>query len=688
MNVVISQSDSRENLIVNGLEMLKNNNLWQFPSDPVLLIIDIPSPIGHPWSLDCGSLLQLIDLLQRNGVDEIYLFPSLHFHFDMNKVIDNLGLTPFLDIKGVHLWNPWNEVEVVKEGGISSTNEQDSASDEDFEEDVDEEVVDFGSIVVYTQIKTMGTDSLWSSLSHLYSINTYYSAFSKTRANNPVNYQGDPSGEILWDWLGNLFNNDNKNESETENEPIDSQLNFPPLLVINDGFQVVDSESQYFWDEAHLQEPGLIFIGTDLKDVEQTTYQYLTINQEKAWFYKNHPHFRGTNPLTPLISSDSDTITPFELNITPRTDPYTIKHFQALPGQLDEGEELQSYLLKPLLRNILFEDFPNHDQMILLMGNAPPDPPIPATIIIYGDNALESTKDARFQFLNTHEIEKEPFDLLGIKIGGTKIVSDDALELEILRKQRKLRQKIDILGQQFEEFKISLGDKDISEERDYLILVKNKKFQLVVQKIRMKIENLRINMQAKNSLLRIKFSEPKLVENTNIIRIPTDRSLGWDFLVDLTYHWKMGKSPSLYNFYRNHKSMYNFPPVPKEWYKSQKENLKIFINSIMQEWSTPLQPELKRKEQEIKEHQKEALLRIKAENNVANSKIFAEYDPPLKELSEKVHQLKKENQILKKQNRKVKIQAFVEKLKRSPTSPSSPISPPEDTNPIDPEEDL
>ncbi len=683
MTVVISQSDSRENLIVNGLEMLKNQNQWQFPSDSVLLIIDIPSPIGHPWSLDCGSLLQLIDLLQKNGVDEIYVFPSLHFHFDMNKVMENLGLAPFLETRGVHIWNPWKEVEIVKDSDNSSTIEQDTTSDDS--------VIDFGAIIVYTQIRTMGTDSLWSSIAQLYLIYTYYSTYSKTQENKPVNHQGDPSGEIFWDWLRKLFETENPNESESENESINSPLNFPPLLIINDGFQVVDSESQYFWDEAHLQEPGFIFIGTNLKDVEQITYQYLTISQETTWFYKNHPNFRGTNTLTPLISSDTDTITPFELNISPRTDPYTNKHFQALLGQLDDGGELQSYLLKPLLRNILFDDFPNHDQITLLMGNSPPDPPFQASIIILGDNALKTTKDARFQFLNTHELEKEPFNILGIKIGGTKILSDDALEREILLKQRKLRQKIDKLGQKFENFKVSLGDKEIPEERDYLILVKNKKHQLVVQKIRMKIENLRINMQAQNSLLKIKLSEPNLVENTNIIRIPTDRSLGWDFLIDLTYHWKSGNSPSLYNFYRNHEYMYNFPSVSKEWHKSQKENIKIFINSIMQELSTPLQPEIKRKVQEIKEHKKEALLRIKAENDVANSKILAECDPPLKELSAKVKQLKKDNQILKKQTRKVKIQEFWEKLKRSPSSQSSqpsPISQPEDTNPIDPEEEL
>ena len=689
MTVVISQSDSYANLIVKGLDLLKNQSQWQFPAEPVLLIIDIHSPVGHPWSLDCGSLLRLVDYLQKNGVGKIYVFPSLHFNFKMNKVMENLGLTPFLETKGLQLWNPWKKLEVVQNEDKMAVTDHPT-----IEQSKEEEHIDFGSIIVYTQLRTMGDDSLWSTLTQLYSLYTYYSEYSKIRASNPANYQGDPSGDMLWDWLAKLFKNENKDES------IDLPLNFP-LLIINDGFQVVNSESQYFWDEIQVQEPHLGFIGTDLREVEQIAFQYLTINQDTAWYYKNHPNFRVTNSLTPLISSNMDSITPFVLNFSSRTDPYTNKHFQTLLGQLDDSEEFQSYVFIPLLRGILYDDFPNHDHITILMGNTPPDPPIQKTIIIYGDSTLETTKDARFQIQNTHELEKEPFEIMGKNFGGSKMLPDEALEREILRKQRKFRQKIEKLSQKFEDFKISLEEKEILEERDYLILVKNKKFQLMVQNIRMKIELLQTNMQTQNSLLKIKLSAPKLVENTNIVRIPTDRSLGWDFLVDLIYQWKPKKSPALYNFYRNCETVYNFPAVSKQWHQSQNEHIKTFIQSEMKERSTPMQPGMEKKVQEIKEHQKKAILRIKTEFKVAKSKIIAECDPLLAELSAKIHQLKKENLKLKQKARKVKMHACWKRIRnfgkkflrsRSPVGNStqdleptpSPSSPPDDAIPIKP----
>ncbi|MHA1619991.1 MAG: hypothetical protein ACTSVZ_11990 [Promethearchaeota archaeon] len=686
MTVVISQSDSRKNLVVNGLEMLKNQSQVQFSAKPVLLIIDIPSPIGHPWSLDCGSLLCLVDYLKKNRADEIYLFPSLHYHFEMEKVLETLGLMPFLESKALCLWNPWLEPD-SSQNGITDSDQP------IIENPTLAPSSDFGTIIVYTQLRTMGSNSLWSSLSQLFSLHIHFSEFSKTQADFPVNHQINPSGEILWEWLGNMF----------EKEIFDLPPNFPPPIIINDGFNVVNSESQYFWDEAQLYEPHFSFIGTDLREVEQITFDYLTINQETAWFYKTHPNFRVTTTITPVITSNMDSLDPYVLKFSQNNDPYTKQHFQVLPGKLDDKEELQFYIITPLLRGILYDDFPNHEKIAVLMGNAPPDPPLQASIIIYGDNALEATEDARFQFLNTHELEKEPFILLGIKIGGSRILSDDALEREILSKQRKLRQKIDKAGQKFEEFKISLGEKEIHEERDYLILLKNKKFQMQVQIIRMKIETLRINMQAKNDLLKIKLLEPKLIENKNIIRIPTDRSFGLDFLVDLAYHWKKGKSPALHIFYRICENFYRFPLIPQGWHKDQRNIVKKFIQSIMQEWSTPLQPEIKNNAQKIREHQKEALARIKSETNVANSKIAAECDPTLAELSAKVRQLKKENQKLKKTIRKEKFQTYVQDVKnlgdkfsrsvpsddnssQNPTPIPSPstTSSQDDTNPDDP----
>jgi len=165
-----------------------------------------------------------------------------------------------------------------------------------------------------------------------------------------------------------------------------------PDLVINDIFYILEGAGPYIYKDSNFKKTGLMILGTDAIAVDMITLKLIntnTILYEDA-VYRNLG-FHDISRIN-IIGENPDNIKISIEECVSKLEDINLPKFYIKAGKMCLGEFEQAYHLLNLLKSYMIKDMKYLSKTSFLIGLNPPEPEILNNIILFGDNAIKSTK--------------------------------------------------------------------------------------------------------------------------------------------------------------------------------------------------------------------------------------------------------------------------------------------------------
>jgi len=175
-----------------------------------------------------------------------------------------------------------------------------------------------------------------------------------------------------------------------------------PDLVINDLFYVLEGAGPFIYIDSNLKNTGFMVIGNDAVAVDSITLELLNIDINKQDLLNEaHDKKIGIANLSEikLIGEDIDK-NKLDINFcASKLEDVEVKNTDIKSGRLCSGCFNQAYHLLNLMKSNMTKDLKYIKRQSLLIGEKPQEPESLENILIFGDCAINSTKDRTFRKL-------------------------------------------------------------------------------------------------------------------------------------------------------------------------------------------------------------------------------------------------------------------------------------------------
>jgi hypothetical protein len=583
---VIVEGETPARTLESGWKILKTENL-QLPSQArILVLIDTPVPEGNPASINPDSFLMLIKCLQGESPESITILPNTLWGTDPIKNITELGLIQLFPRLGIQLSNFT-----------------------DFNQDPKKFFQSFTYLVMITQVRVDPVFPLWSSIPSLASYIP------------PTIQQPLTGNDYIKIWI------------QESKQVYDWRI---PDLVINDAFYILQGNGPLIQSNTTAIKTQTMIMSTDIGVVDRITYSFLGLDSDLHSCLDEAVKVGFKVPQIMEIESNvSVKAGRYKLKIPP-IDPTQI-FIPSLTLCLGTMNVSLKYSLMQLLfslKSILIKDAYFMGNWYLLAGDNPSLPGIDGPIVLFGDEAIQSTEAFEFrQLVETKKVySAEELDTIIYRNDG--IMRDKVLKLE--EYNRSLQEKID--------------EKEDLLDREEAVIQANKNKEKKILKLKYKQTNLALKMRMQNEKAQIQNSVPKIHLNEKILEIPGKPPSSWEPLLPLAFFWTTQETPTLRHFIRKtkefyHYSEYNFRKIRQQW-KIRKNN----SQRLIKERYITAKKEMPKKLQELK---------LKYDGQTKNEK--ASYQKAMKVIDEKyaplrlkVIEKRKQAKLEQKQNKKVR----------------------------------
>jgi len=211
----------------------------------------------------------------------------------------------------------------------------------------------------------------------------------------------------------NFLDND-KYKQDLASKIIDVFTIKKPNLVINDLFYILEGAGPYIYKDSILNKTGIIIVGTDALSVDTVTLKLLKLDELKIELYI----IAGTRglgkPELTEIDILGENINKIDIDIdlcVSRLEDINIKNITIKPGRYCSGCFESSYHLLNLMKTNMVKDLKYISKSIFLVGDNPPDPEGLENIIIFGDCAINSTKNSSYRNITVKTKKKDKVKL-------------------------------------------------------------------------------------------------------------------------------------------------------------------------------------------------------------------------------------------------------------------------------------
>ncbi|MHA1721164.1 MAG: hypothetical protein ACTSWX_07335 [Promethearchaeota archaeon] len=563
--VAIAEGNNATESLNNGLNLLGGLSKFLSKEDNVLILIDLQCPFTCPSSINQETLNALLSNIYSIGVSKIQVLPGVMWGIDQKKALKLLGLEELLQ----------------NFGAISITYEELYK----FSAPIMDEIT---KIICISQIRTEPLWKLTSSSYLIWFLNSPKKRW-KNILNNRENYN-DERIKYIFDFL-------------------DKKI---PTLYINDSYFLLTGNGPFAWNTTKSIKIQKIFLSKNIFALDWITFEHFGLDPNinpllKSAFDRNLIE-KELFTINSEVKSEIPIIKFPELNLNKI-------HLEGLTlylGELSNSEKYILYQFIFMIRDILLKDSSNFGNWAIFAGNNPPDPDICCDIIVFGDNAIKSTKNHKFRTI-AHKTS-EMINLMGFEFGVGEILEGDELEKAILIQQRKIRQKVEKTRKKYGNLIETLNnlaetsDEDVKREKEETKRKYQMKMEIKINKFQYQIEKLRINIIAKHKIQSIRSKLLNLTLNERVIDVPGNPPLGWDSLIYLSHFWKNKQIPTLNLFIRISSEFYAYPSFNKNKVNAKLRKLKKQLKKREKEKNKILgsknKSELKKIESETKKELK------------------------------------------------------------------------------------
>ena len=415
-DVVLTKNDSPTKAINKGIELLGGISRFIEKEDKIFIKTNLRALNGFPVNASMDSLRALIILCKEAGAKEICVGGFPEYGTKTSTLSNALGLKSYLGKLGVEL--------IYLDDQITSPFSSVDVNGKNIEYPT--RVLEADKLVILNQVSV---DPLFKFTLSL--LNSYSLVSSKSQKIDKIIRSGKDY-LLLDQYRQDLISN-----------ILDVFSIKKPCLVINDLFYFLEGAGPFIYKDSNLIRTGLVVSGSDALAVDSITLNLLKIDLLSSDILLEARN-RGLgitnvskiNLKGEILDANKLTVN-FSVN---KLSDITINNTYLQMGRICSGCFKEAYYLLNFMKTHLTKDLKYIRNQSMLLGENPPEPDTVENLIIFGDCAIESTKNRDFRYIQ--EPKKDNF----IKKLRSKIQKDTSSQKEPVMKEKVNKSIVELPG--------------------------------------------------------------------------------------------------------------------------------------------------------------------------------------------------------------------------------------------------
>ncbi|MFX0104160.1 MAG: DUF362 domain-containing protein [Candidatus Hodarchaeota archaeon] len=387
--VTVSKGNTPKESLAKGIERLGGLSRFIDEGEQVFIKLNLNIPSGFPSNTNFEVLEALIASCKETGAKKIYLGSFPLKGIPIKTISDLMNLEEFFKIVGAELAfldnsDDYNKKDINQEQ--LKKIKYDSLikieiNDKEFL--IPKVVLNSDKFITVNQINVNPLFRFNSSLLNSYSIiSTKYQEIKKSKSGNKDYISLD---QYKKDLISNI---------------LDVFTIKQPNLIINDLFYVLEGAGPYIYKDSNLKKTGLMIIGNDAIAVDFVTMQVLNLEFNDSELIeqarKNNIPIAEFSNIKVLGEKIEDLKTDIELCVS-NLEKIQIKNFSIKSGNYCSGCFKQAYHILNLMKTYMGKDLKYNLNNSFLFGENPIEPENISNILLFGDCAVNSTKNYNFR---------------------------------------------------------------------------------------------------------------------------------------------------------------------------------------------------------------------------------------------------------------------------------------------------
>lgn len=371
--IAIIKSDSPQEAILEGIRKLGGISKFISRDDQVFLKINLRLPHGFPVNSNFDVAKILIELCKEAGAKKIYIGSFPNKVIDLKTLSDMLDLNNYFESIGAELAF-LDDQDKFPLDNITINNNQ-------FK--VPKVILNSDKIISINQVSVHPLFKCNLSLINSYSMvpNRYQAIQKIVRAGKDY--------LLLDQYKKDLISN-----------IMDVFSIKKPNLVINDLFYFLEGAGPYIYSDSEINKTNLIILGEDAVAVDLITLRILNLDPFKSELI-NESQVRGIG-ISDLnkIKIIGESLDNSVLNVKfcgYKLEEINPQNTNIKSGRYCAGCYNQAYHLLNLMKTHMTKDLKYIRKQSFLIGDKPQEPEYPENVILFGDCAINSTKERDFR---------------------------------------------------------------------------------------------------------------------------------------------------------------------------------------------------------------------------------------------------------------------------------------------------
>ena len=391
IEVSISKGDTPKECVLKSIENLGGISKFINEGDQVFIKFNLALPGGFPTNTNPDILGAVISSCKKAGAKKIFLgsFPSSRFpakviydFLSMQKYFENLGAelvyldnSDFFDRKAI----TQEELKKIKEDSFSKV----QIDNKEFV--VPKIILNSDKYIVVNQVNVSPLFKCNLSLINSYSVIPIYNQEIKKTIREGQDYV---SLDIYKkDLISNI---------------LDVFTIKTPNLVINDMFYLLESAGPFIYKDSNLKKTGLIIAGDNMIAVDLITLKILNLEIDNNELILEAKKKSIYIPTLSRIKVRGENLEKININIefcVSNLKDVNVRNIIIKSGKYCSGCFKEAYHLLNLMKTNMIKDLKYNPYNSFLIGENPIEPDILGNILLFGDCAINSTKNCKFRKL-------------------------------------------------------------------------------------------------------------------------------------------------------------------------------------------------------------------------------------------------------------------------------------------------
>jgi uncharacterized protein (DUF362 family) len=380
-NVALVRGNSPAETLINGFDHLGGISKFISEGDHIFIKISFKRPFGFPENVNFDTLGKLIDICREAGAIKVYVGDFIPDHINSETLTDITGLGNFLESRGA-VFTDFNNTQLYPYKEISLN---------DKEVQVPALLFEVHKIIILNQVNVHPIFTC--TLSYLNLLTLVPDKFQK------IQKQERPGKDYL---------HLDQYKQDLISHILDISQILEPTLVINDIFYLMEGAGPFIYKDSSCKQKNLLVMGKSPFVVDYITLQVINIElKENQLLLEAQDHQSGlTHPENIRVLGESISNAKFEIQkCVSKLEDIEVKNCFVGKGRYCSGCYEKAYYLLNFLKSNMTKDLKYMGYFSFLIGEAPSKPEIGRDIILFGDCAIESTKDRDFRNIT---IQKKP----------------------------------------------------------------------------------------------------------------------------------------------------------------------------------------------------------------------------------------------------------------------------------------